>query len=184
MGKNSLEMQVHHQGTLNRRGNHVHGILNMDSPPQRTTASGTLSASKSSYIGNPSPTPPTDVNFYSVEMDNGRYLGYEADSSPAPIVGDPGPGAYYPSLGPVGHITAHTASGTGTLTRNRTLPRPVPPPDVTVMTAGTKSPIPPSVPPPPATFARAGPTPVLSHGHPLSTFTTTPAYSDIDGHLV
>ncbi|XP_015599513.1 nephrin isoform X4 [Cephus cinctus] len=183
-GKNSLEMQVHHQGTLSRRGNHVHGVLNMDSPPQRTTASGTLSVSKSSYIGNPSPAPPSDVNFYSVEMDNGRYLGYEGNSSPAPVMGDPGPGAYYPSLGPTGHIVAHPPTGTGTLTRNRTLPRPVPPPDVTVMTAGTKSPIPPSVPPPPATFARAAPNPVHSHGHPLSTFTSTPTYSDIDGHLV
>lgn len=73
---------------------------------------------------------------------------------------------------------------TGTLTRTRTLPRPVPPPDVTVMTAGTKSPLPPTVPPPPATFARAGPIQGHSLGHQLSTFTSTPQYSDIDGHLV
>ncbi|XP_025601953.1 nephrin isoform X2 [Athalia rosae] len=205
-GKNSLEMQVHHhQGTLGRRSNnHSHGvIMDMDSPPQRTTASGTLSVSKSSYIGNPSPAPPaSDVNFYSVEMDNGRYLGYEGNPSPAPILsGDPGLGTYYPSLGSlqgVGHhphhhhhLQQHSSTphntvqvGGGTLTRNRTLPRPVPPPDVTVMTAGTKSPVPPSVPPPPATFARAVPVQGNSHGHPLSTFTSTPAYSDIDGHLV
>ncbi|XP_063995244.1 nephrin isoform X2 [Diachasmimorpha longicaudata] len=183
-GKSSLEMQVHHQGTLGRRGNHVSSILPMDSPPQRTTASGTLSVSKSSYIGNPSPAPPSDVNFYSVEMDSGRYTGYEANPSPVPVMNEPGPGAYYPSLGgPIHGNQLHT-TGTGTLTRNRTLPRPVPPPDVTVMTAGAKSPIPPSVPPPPATFARAGPIPVHSHGHPLSTFTSTPSYSDIDGHLV
>lgn len=149
--------------------------------------------SKSSYIGNPSPAPPTDVNFYSVEMDSGRYMGYEGNPSPAPVMMDPGPGAYYPSLvvahqgGVVQqhHVGQHQGiTGGGTLTRNRTLPRPVPPPDVTVMTAGTKSPIPPSVPPPPVTFARAGPIPVHSHGHPLSTFTSTPTYSDIDGHLV
>ncbi|XP_011311068.1 nephrin isoform X1 [Fopius arisanus] len=182
-GKSSLEMQVHHQGTLGRRGNHVSSIMPMDSPPQRTTASGTLSVSKSSYIGNPSPAPPSDVNFYSVEMDSGRYTGYEANPSPVPVMNEPGPGAYYPSLGgPIHGNQLHTS--TGTLTRNRTLPRPVPPPDVTVMTAGAKSPIPPSVPPPPATFARAGPIPVHSHGHPLSTFTSTPSYSDIDGHLV
>lgn len=45
-GKSSLEMQVHHQGTLSRR-NHVPSIVNMDSPPQRTTASGTLSGASS-----------------------------------------------------------------------------------------------------------------------------------------
>ncbi|XP_043477806.1 nephrin-like isoform X3 [Leptopilina heterotoma] len=184
-GKSSLEMQVHHQGTLSRR-NHVPSVMNMDSPPQRTTASGTLSASKSSYIGNPSPAPPSEVNFYSVEMDNGLFMGYEVDSSPGPMMGDPGPGAYYPSLGSVGHMGPLTTvmPGTGTLNRNRTLPRPVPPPDVTVMTAGIKSQLPPSVPPPPATFARAAHIPVNSHGHPLSTFTSTPTYSDIDGHLV
>lgn len=82
----------------------------------------------------------------------------------------------------VGSLVGSVA--TGTLTRTRTLPRPVPPPDVTVMTAGTKSPLPPTVPPPPATFARAGPIPGHSLGHPLSTFTSTPQYSDIDGHLV
>ncbi|XP_034942333.1 protein transport protein SEC31 homolog B-like [Chelonus insularis] len=178
-------MQVHHQGTLGRRGNHVSSVMPLDSPPQRTTASGTLSVSKSSYIGNPSPAPPNDVNFYSVEMDSGRYTGYETNS-PIPVLNEPGPGSYYPSLGSGIHHTGilHPSSGTGTLTRNRTLPRPVPPPDVTVMTAGTKSPIPPSVPPPPITFARTGPIPVHSHGHPLSTFTSTPNYSDIDGHLV
>ena len=146
-----------------------------------------FTVSKSSYIGNPSPAPPSDVNFYSVEMDSGRYMGYDGNPSPAPVMGDPGPGAYYPSLVGQGHHVVsqqHQMTGTGTLTRNRTLPRPVPPPDVTVMTAGTKSPIPPSVPPPPVTFARAGPIPVHSHGHPLSTFTSTPTYSDIDGHLV
>ncbi|XP_066587701.1 nephrin-like [Prorops nasuta] len=181
-GKGSLEMQVHHQGTLSRR-NHV-PMANLDSPPQRTTASGTLSVSKSSYIGNPSPAPPSDVNFYSVEMDNGgRYMGYEQNPSPAPTMGDTGPSTYYPTMGHGGHMVAHPASNTGTLTRTRTLPRPVPPPDVTVMTAGTKSPIPPTVPPPPVTFAR-GVNPGHSHGHPLSTFASTPAYSDIDGHLV
>ncbi|KAK0090227.1 hypothetical protein PV325_002297 [Microctonus aethiopoides] len=157
-GKGGLEMQVHHQGTLGRRGNHVPNVMPMDSPPQRTTASGTLSVSKSSYIGNPSPAPPNDVNFYSVEMDSGRYTGYEVNSSPVPVLNEPGPGAYYPSLGNAIHHGGGTlhqtmGTGTGTLTRNRTLPRPVPPPDVTVMTAGTKSPIPPSVPPPPVTFA-------------------------------
>ncbi|XP_015186948.1 PREDICTED: nephrin isoform X3 [Polistes dominula] len=187
-GKGSLEMQVHHQGTLGRRGNHV-PIMSMDSPPQRTTASGTLSVSKSSYIGNPSPAPPNDVSFYSVEMDNGRYMGYEPNSSPAPTMGDPGSGTYYPSMPITGQHTgvphaSMNAGGTGTLTRSRTLPRPVPPPDVTVMTAGTKSLIPPTVPPPPATFARANNNGAHNHGHPLSTFTPTPAYSDIDGHLV
>ncbi|XP_046619486.1 nephrin isoform X3 [Neodiprion virginianus] len=187
-GKNSLEMQVHHhnQGTLGRRSNlHAHsGMLDMDSPPQRTTASGTLSVSKSSYIGNPSPAPPADASFYSVEMDNGRYLGYEGNPSPAPVIGDPGLSGYYPTMATMGHhAPSHIVAG-GTLTRNRTLPRPVPPPDVTVMTAGAKSPVPPSVPPPPATFARAAPVPAHSHGHPLSTFTSTPVYSDIDGHLV
>lgn len=73
---------------------------------------------------------------------------------------------------------------TGSLQRVRTLPRPVPPPDVTVMTAETKSQLPPTVPPPPATFARASPGSVNSLSHPLSTFTSTPTYSDIDGHLV
>ena len=113
-------------------------------------------------------------------------MGYEASPSPAPMMGDSGPGAYYPSLGSVGHMGPLTTvmPGTGTLNRNRTLPRPVPPPDVTVMTAGTKSQLPPSVPPPPVTFARAGHIPANSHGHPLSTFTSTPTYSDIDGHLV
>ncbi|XP_012277554.1 nephrin isoform X2 [Orussus abietinus] len=186
-GKNSLEMQVHLHGTLSRCNNHVPSPLSMDSPPQRTTASGTLSASKSSYIGNPSPAPPTDVSFYSVEMDSVRYSGYEGNPSPGPVMGDPGPGAYYPSLGHAGHPGHHGSHGTpstGTLTRNRTLPRPVPPPDVTVMTAGAKSPVPPTVPPPPATFARAVPTPGHAHGHPLSTFSPTPTYSDIDGHLV
>ncbi|XP_011493935.1 PREDICTED: nephrin-like [Ceratosolen solmsi marchali] len=221
-GKSGLEMQVHQQGSLNRRSNHIPSILNMDSPPQRTTASGTLTASKSSYIGNPSPAPPSDVNFYSVEMESGRFIGYEANPSPAPtstILEGPGPGAYYPSLSPASthhhqqqlqqhqhnqqqgnSLGSHGTSllmgvgsfggsiglgpGMGTLTRTRTLPRPVPPPDVTVMTAGTKSPLPPTVPPPPATFARAAPIPVHSHGHPLSTFTSTPQYSDIDGHLV
>ncbi|XP_043493049.1 nephrin isoform X3 [Polistes fuscatus] len=187
-GKGSLEMQVHHQGTLGRRGNHV-PVMSMDSPPQRTTASGTLSVSKSSYIGNPSPAPPNDVSFYSVEMDNGRYMGYEPNSSPAPTMGDPGSGTYYPSMPITGQHTGGplanmNAGGTGTLTRSRTLPRPVPPPDVTVMTAGTKSLIPPTVPPPPATFARANNNGAHNHGHPLSTFTPTPAYSDIDGHLV
>ncbi|XP_044576167.1 nephrin-like isoform X3 [Cotesia glomerata] len=184
--KGGLEMQVHHQGTLGRRINHVPSVMPLDSPPQRTTASGTLSVSKSSYIGNPSPAPPSDVNFYSVEMDSGRYMGYETNPSPVPVLNEPGPGAYYPSLGSGHHHVGvlHTGANTGTLTRNRTLPRPVPPPDVTVMTAGTKSPQPPSVPPPPITFARAGPIPVHSHGHPLSTFTSTPNYSDIDGHLV
>ncbi|XP_014296084.1 nephrin isoform X2 [Microplitis demolitor] len=184
--KGGLEMQVHHQGTLGRRINHMPSVMPLDSPPQRTTASGTLSVSKSSYIGNPSPAPPSDVNFYSVEMDSGRYMGYETNPSPVPVMNEPGPGAYYPSLGSGHHHVGalHTATNTGTLTRNRTLPRPVPPPDVTVMTAGTKSPQPPSVPPPPITFARAGPIPVHSHGHPLSTFTSTPNYSDIDGHLV
>ncbi|XP_014602359.1 PREDICTED: nephrin isoform X3 [Polistes canadensis] len=187
-GKGSLEMQVHHQGTLGRRGNHV-PVMSMDSPPQRTTASGTLSVSKSSYIGNPSPAPPNDVSFYSVEMDNGRYMGYEPNSSPAPTMGDPGSGTYYPSM-PItgqhtgGPLASMNTGGTGTLTRSRTLPRPVPPPDVTVMTAGTKSLIPPTVPPPPATFARANNNGAHNHGHPLSTFTPTPAYSDIDGHLV
>ncbi|EZA58762.1 Nephrin [Ooceraea biroi] len=202
-GKGGLEMQVH-QGTLGRRSNHMQTSMNMDSPPQRTTASGTLSVSKSSYIGNPSPAPPNDVSFYSVEMDNGRgYISYDSNPSPAPTsLGDPAGGPYYPaSLGSTGHIiTGHmTGAGTGTLTRTRTLPRPVPPPDVTVMTAGTKSPIPPSVPPPPATFARAGannggphphphshptPPPPPCQSHPLSTFAATPTYSDIDGHLV
>ncbi|KAG7187933.1 hypothetical protein KM043_013897 [Ampulex compressa] len=176
-GKGGLEMQVHHQGTLARRGNHMQSGINMDSPPQRTTASGTLSVSKSSYIGNPSPAPPTDMSFYSVEMDNGRYMGYEANHSPAPLAAESCQPGYYSAM------STHPSSGhmvsTGTLTRSRTLPRPVPPPDVTVMTAGTKSPIPPSVPPPPATFTRSNPA-----GHPLSTFTPTPAYSDIDGHLV
>lgn len=41
-GKGGLEMQVH-QGTLGRRSNHMQTSMNMDSPPQRTTASGTLS---------------------------------------------------------------------------------------------------------------------------------------------
>ncbi|XP_014473522.1 PREDICTED: nephrin [Dinoponera quadriceps] len=191
-GKGGLEMQVH-QGTLGRRSNHMQTSMNMDSPPQRTTASGTLSVSKSSYIGNPSPAPPNDVSFYSVEMDNGRYLGYDGNPSPAPpSIGEPTGGPYYPSsLGSTGHIMGHVAGSTGTLTRTRTLPRPVPPPDVTVMTAGTKSPIPPSVPPPPATFARAvnphsqpPPPPPPCQSHPLSTFTATPTYSDIDGHLV
>ncbi|XP_076242839.1 sticks and stones [Calliopsis andreniformis] len=184
-GKGNLEMQVHHQGTLGRRGNHIQPPMSMDSPPQRTTASGTLSVSKSSYIGNPSPAPPSDVNFYSVEIDNGRYMGYETNHSPIPVVGEPGSGSYYPSMSPTGHIVpGHMGGGTGTLTRSRTLPRPVPPPDVTVMTAGSKSPIPPTVPPPPTTFARSVPSNAHTHGHPLSTFTPTPAYSDIDGHLV
>ncbi|XP_017790260.1 PREDICTED: nephrin [Habropoda laboriosa] len=184
-GKGNMEMQVHHQGTLGRRGNHIQPPMNMDSPPQRTTASGTLSVSKSSYIGNPSPAPPNDVNFYSVEIDNGRYMGYETNHSPIPVMGDPGSGSYYPSMSPTGHMmSGHVSSGTGTLTRSRTLPRPVPPPDVTVMTAGSKSPIPPSVPPPPTTFARSVSSNAHTHGHPLSTFTPTPAYSDIDGHLV
>ncbi|CAK9828229.1 Nphs1 [Anthophora retusa] len=183
-GKGNMEMQVHHQGTLGRRGNHIQPPM-MDSPPQRTTASGTLSVSKSSYIGNPSPAPPNDVNFYSVEIDNGRYMSYETNHSPIPVMGDPGSGSYYPSMSPTGHMmSGHMSSGTGTLTRSRTLPRPVPPPDVTVMTAGSKSPIPPSVPPPPATFARSVSSNAHTHGHPLSTFTPTPAYSDIDGHLV
>ncbi|XP_076647581.1 sticks and stones isoform X1 [Halictus rubicundus] len=182
-GKANLEMQVHHQGTLGRRGNHIQPPM-MDSPPQRTTASGTLSVSKSSYIGNPSPAPPNDVNFYSVEIDNGRYMGYETNHSPIPVVGEPGSGTYYPSMSPTGHLAGHMSSNTGTLTRSRTLPRPVPPPDVTVMTAGSKSPIPPSVPPPPTTFARSVPGNAHIHGHSLSTFTPTPAYSDIDGHLV
>ncbi|XP_012226439.1 nephrin isoform X3 [Linepithema humile] len=202
-GKGGLEMQVH-QGTLGRRSNHMQTSMNMDSPPQRTTASGTLSVSKSSYIGNPSPAPPNDVSFYSVEMDNGGrgYMSYDGNPSPAPPpIGDPSGGPYYPtSLGSTGHIMGgHLGAGTGTLTRTRTLPRPVPPPDVTVMTAGTKSPIPPSVPPPPATFARAGPNNAGPHphahthpapppppcqSHPLSTFAATPTYSDIDGHLV
>ncbi|KAL0104755.1 hypothetical protein PUN28_016406 [Cardiocondyla obscurior] len=200
-GKGGLEMQVH-QGTLGRRSNHMQTSMNMDSPPQRTTASGTLSGtlSKSSYIGNPSPAPPNDVSFYSVEMDNGRgYMSYDGNPSPAPPAIDP-TGPYYPSsLGSTGHIMSGHITGTGTLTRTRTLPRPVPPPDVTVMTAGTKSPIPPSVPPPPATFARAGannggphshphshpaPPPPSCQSHPLSTFAATPTYSDIDGHLV
>ncbi|OXU27526.1 hypothetical protein TSAR_002284, partial [Trichomalopsis sarcophagae] len=106
-GKSGLEMQVHQQGTLNRRSNHLPSMMNMDSPPQRTTASGTLSASKSSYIGNPSPAPPSDVNFYSVEVESGRFMGYESNPSPAPastILEGPGPGAYYPSLSPAsGH---------------------------------------------------------------------------------
>ncbi|XP_076762632.1 sticks and stones isoform X2 [Xylocopa sonorina] len=184
-GKGNMEMQVHHQGTLGRRGNHIQPPISMDSPPQRTTASGTLSVSKSSYIGNPSPAPPNDVNFYSVEIDNGRYMGYETNHSPIPVCGEPGTGSYYPSMSPTGHMmSGHVSSGTGTLTRSRTLPRPVPPPDVTVMTAGSKSPIPPSVPPPPTTFARSVSSNAHAHGHPLSTFTPTPAYSDIDGHLV
>ncbi|KAG5341802.1 NPHN protein, partial [Acromyrmex charruanus] len=158
--------------------------------------------SKSSYIGNPSPAPPNDVSFYSVEMDNGGrgYMGYDGNPSPAPPAIDPTGGPYYPSsMGSTGHIMGGhmTGASTGTLTRTRTLPRPVPPPDVTVMTAGTKSPIPPSVPPPPATFARAGannggphshphlhPPPPSCQSHPLSTFAATPSYSDIDGHLV
>lgn len=163
--------------------------------------------SKSSYIGNPSPAPPNDVSFYSVEMDNGGrgYISYDGNPSPAPpSIGDPAGGPYYPtSMGSTGHImgSGHMIAGTGTLTRTRTLPRPVPPPDVTVMTAGTKSPIPPSVPPPPATFARASatnnggphshthahpvpPPPSSCQSHPLSTFAATPTYSDIDGHLV
>ncbi|XP_011068279.1 PREDICTED: nephrin-like isoform X2 [Acromyrmex echinatior] len=200
-GKGGLEMQVH-QGTLGRRSNHMQTSMNMDSPPQRTTASGTLSVSKSSYIGNPSPAPPNDVSFYSVEMDNGGrgYMSYDGNPSPAPPAIDPTGGPYYPSsMGSTGHIMGGhmTGASTGTLTRTRTLPRPVPPPDVTVMTAGTKSPIPPSVPPPPATFARAGtnnggphshphlhPPPPSCQSHPLSTFAATPSYSDIDGHLV
>ncbi|XP_012058121.1 PREDICTED: nephrin-like [Atta cephalotes] len=202
-GKGGLEMQVH-QGTLGRRSNHMQTSMNMDSPPQRTTASGTLSGtlSKSSYIGNPSPAPPNDVSFYSVEMDNGGrgYMGYDGNPSPAPPAIDPTGGPYYPSsMGSTGHIMGGhmTGASTGTLTRTRTLPRPVPPPDVTVMTAGTKSPIPPSVPPPPATFARTGannggphshphlhPPPPSCQSHPLSTFAATPSYSDIDGHLV
>ncbi|XP_018050138.1 PREDICTED: nephrin-like [Atta colombica] len=200
-GKGGLEMQVH-QGTLGRRSNHMQTSMNMDSPPQRTTASGTLSVSKSSYIGNPSPAPPNDVSFYSVEMDNGGrgYMGYDGNPSPAPPAIDPTGGPYYPSsMGSTGHIMGGhmTGASTGTLTRTRTLPRPVPPPDVTVMTAGTKSPIPPSVPPPPATFARTGannggphshphlhPPPPSCQSHPLSTFAATPSYSDIDGHLV
>lgn len=137
-------------------------------------------------------------------MDNGSrsYMGYDGNPSPAPPVIDPTGGPYYPSsMGSTGHIMGGhmTGAGTGTLTRTRTLPRPVPPPDVTVMTAGTKSPIPPSVPPPPATFARAGannggphshphshpaPPPPSCQSHPLSTFAATPTYSDIDGHLV
>lgn len=179
-------MQVHHQGTLGRRGNHLPSVMPLDSPPQRTTAGGTLSVSKSSYIGNPSPAPPSDVNvnFYTLEMDSGRYTGYEANPSPVSVMNDTGPGIYYPSLGNAMH-TNQLIHNSGTLTRNRTLPRPVPPPDVcSVMTAGTKSPIPPSVPPPPKIGARTGPIPVHSHGHPLSTFTSTPSYSDIDGHLV
>ncbi|XP_068966078.1 nephrin isoform X1 [Bombus flavifrons] len=184
-GKGNMEMQVHHQGTLGRRSNHIQPPMSMDSPPQRTTASGTLSVSKSSYIGNPSPAPPNDVNFYSVEIDNGRYMGYETNHSPIPVVGEPGSGSYYTSMSPTGHMmSSHMGSGTSTLTRSRTLPRPVPPPDVTVMTAGSKSPIPPSVPPPPTTFARSVSSNAHTHGHPLSTFTPTPAYSDIDGHLV
>ncbi|XP_020290195.1 nephrin isoform X2 [Pseudomyrmex gracilis] len=203
-GKGGLEMQVH-QGTLGRRSNHMQTSMNMDSPPQRTTASGTLSVSKSSYIGNPSPAPPNDVSFYSVEMDNGGrgYMSYDGNPSPAPpSIGDPAGGPYYPtSMSSTGHImgSGHLIAGTGTLTRTRTLPRPVPPPDVTVMTAGTKSPIPPSVPPPPATFARTAavvnnggphshshpvPPPPPCQNHPLSTFAATPTYSDIDGHLV
>ncbi|XP_018404360.1 PREDICTED: nephrin-like [Cyphomyrmex costatus] len=187
-GKGGLEMQVH-QGTLGRRSNHMQTSMNMDSPPQRTTASGTLSVSKSSYIGNPSPAPPNDVSFYSVEMDNGGrgYMSYDGNPSPAPPAIDPTSGPYYPSsMGSTGHIMGGhmTGASTGTLTRTRTLPRPVPPPDVTVMTAGTKSPIPPSVPPPPATFARAGTNNGGPHSHPLSTFAATPSYSDIDGHLV
>ncbi|KAF7993108.1 hypothetical protein HCN44_005889 [Aphidius gifuensis] len=185
-GKSGLEMQVHHQGTLGRRGNHLPSVMPLDSPPQRTTAGGTLSVSKSSYIGNPSPAPPSEVNvnFYTLEMDSGRYTGYEANPSPVSVMNDTGPGIYYPSLGSGIH-TNQLIHNSGTLTRNRTLPRPVPPPDVcSVMTAGTKSPIPPSVPPPPKIGARTGPIPVHSHGHPLSTFTSTPSYSDIDGHLV
>lgn len=42
-GKSGLEMQVHHQGTLGRRGNHIPSVMPLDSPPQRTTAGGTLS---------------------------------------------------------------------------------------------------------------------------------------------
>lgn len=145
------------------------------------------------------------MSFYSVEMDNGGrgYMSYDGNPSPAPpIIGDPSGGPYYPtSMGSTGHIMGGhlVGTGTGTLTRTRTLPRPVPPPDVTVMTAGTKSPIPPSVPPPPATFARVGannggphshphshpaPPPPPCQSHPLSTFAATPSYSDIDGHLV
>ena len=75
-----------------------------------------IAVSKSSYIGNPSPAPPSDVNFYSVEMESGRFMGYEPNPSPVPcsVVGVPPPGAstmlegpgpgYYPSLGPAsGH---------------------------------------------------------------------------------
>lgn len=167
--------------------------------------SSNVTVSKSSYIGNPSPAPPNDVSFYSVEMDNGGrgYMSYDGNPSPAPpVISDPSGGPYYPtSMGSTGHIMGGhlVGTGTGTLTRTRTLPRPVPPPDVTVMTAGTKSPIPPSVPPPPATFARVGannggphshphshaaPPPPPCQSHPLSTFAATPSYSDIDGHLV
>lgn len=97
-------------------------------------------------------------------MDSGRYTGYEVNSSPVPVLNEPGPGAYYPSLGNAIHHGGGTlhqtmGTGTGTLTRNRTLPRPVPPPDVTVMTAGTKSPIPPSVPPPASYICTCGPHP-------------------------
>lgn len=164
---------------------HFHPLIQR-SENDRRIVSCLFTVSKSSYIGNPSPAPPADMSLYSVEMDNGRYLGYEGNPSPAPVMADPGLGlgTYYPTMGSLGHHTPHLVGGGGTLTRNRTLPRPVPPPDVTVMTAGAKSPVPPSVPPPPATFARAVPAPAHSHGHPLSTFTSTPAYSDIDGHLV
>ncbi|XP_036151056.1 wiskott-Aldrich syndrome protein homolog 1-like [Monomorium pharaonis] len=189
-------MQVH-QGTLGRRSNHMQTSMNMDSPPQRTTASGTLSGtlSKSSYIGNPSPAPPNDVSFYSVEMDNGgrSYMSYDGNPSPAPPAIDPTSGPYYPSsMGSTGHIMSGHMTGvnTGTLTRTRTLPRPVPPPDVTVMTAGTKSPIPPSVPPPPATFARGpgvnnggGPHP-HPHSHPTpatAVLLSEPSVVDVRG---
>ena len=42
--KSNLEMQVHQQqGTLSRRNNHMPSIMGMDSPPQRSSAGGTLS---------------------------------------------------------------------------------------------------------------------------------------------
>lgn len=58
-GKSSLEMQVH-QGTLNRRSQHMPSIMSMDSPPQRTTASGTLSGG--SPICNATSTDTTDTS--------------------------------------------------------------------------------------------------------------------------
>lgn len=51
--KGGLEMQVHHQGTLGRRGNHVPNVMPMDSPPQRTTASGTLSGASATTATHP-----------------------------------------------------------------------------------------------------------------------------------